>query len=379
MKPETLTLRDARRLALDAQGLLRPASGGTLAALRRLGYVQIDTISVVERAHHHVLWSRAPQYAPQDLPRLIRAKKVFEYWWHAAAYLPMEDFRYTLPRKRALAAGEAHWFGKDEKVMRFVYDRIRAEGPLKSSDFETPEKSTAWWGWKPAKRALEQLFQDGKLMVVRREGFQKVYDLARRVLPASVDASMPSEREFGAFLVRRMLGAHAVMNERELGYLQRPKARAAIRTALPGLLESGAIRKVRIETLPGAYYAAARRPRAAAPRLCLLSPFDNAVIQRRRLKDFFGFDYQIECYVPAAKRKYGYFCLPILWGDRFVGRIDAKAERKNRRLIVQSLHWEKNAPDEARAALPDALQRFAAFNACDSKINFAKARVCASE
>ncbi|PCI40324.1 MAG: hypothetical protein COB53_01545 [Elusimicrobia bacterium] len=359
-----MSLNEARRMALSPQGLFLGAANSALATVRKLGYVQIDTISVIERAHHHTVWTRTPGYTPGDLEQLVRSKKIFEYWWHAAAYLPIEDFRFSLPRKKALAAGEAHWFKKDKKIMRFVFDRIKAEGPLKSSDFETPKKSGPWWGWKPAKQALEQLFQDGKLMIARREGFQKVYDLAERVLPATVDASMPTEQEFGEFLVGRTIRAHGIVNERELGYLQRPMARAAIKKALPALIESGDIREGRIHSLPGKYFFKKRPPKPAAPRLSLLSPFDNAVIQRRRLKELFGFDYQIECYVPKPKRNYGYFCLPILWGDRFVGRLDPKADRKSKQLLVQSLHWEKGAPAVARAALPKALERFAAFNGC---------------
>ena len=364
MKTQTLSLPKARRLALKAQGLLDSPKGTPLAQIRRIGYLQIDTISVVERAHHHTLWTRAPQYKPGGIEKLLRSKKVFEYWWHAASYLPMEDFRFTLPRKRALAAGESHWFQRDKKVMRFVRDRIKAEGPLKSSDFETPKKSGPWWGWKPAKQALERLFQEGTLMIARREGFQKVYDLAERVLPASINTTVPTESEFGKFLVQRTVNAHGIVNERELGYLQRRTARAAIKKALPRLIESGAIKEVRIDTLPGTYYASKLSAETAPARLSLLSPFDNAVIQRRRLKELFNFDYQIECYVPKPKRKFGYFCLPILWGDRFVGRIDLKADRKEKRLIRNSLHWEQNAPKDAQGALQETLQRFSEFNGC---------------
>ncbi len=361
---QTFSLAEARRLALSAQGLLQPGTGTPLTHLKELGYVQIDTISVIERAHHHTLWTRTDRYRPGGLEKLVRSKKIFEYWWHAAAYLPIADFRFSLPRKNALKNGEAHWFARDKKVMRFVRDRIKAEGPLKSSDFETPKKSGPWWGWKPAKQALEQLFHEGTLMVARREGFQKFYDLAERVLPASVNTTMPTDREFGEFLVQRTLGAHGIVNERELGYLQRAKARAAIKKAIPKLLETGLMQEVKVASLPGKYYAAKRPPKPAASRLSLLSPFDNAVIQRRRLKELFNFDYQIECYVPKPKRKFGYFCLPILWGEGFVGQIDLKADRKTKKLLVQSLHWQRGAPQEAKSALKPALKRFAAFNGC---------------
>lgn len=362
MPSASLSLAEARRLAVANQGLPGRAGATALSALRRLGYVQIDTISVVERAHHHVLWTRAPRANPGAIETLVRAKKAFEYWWHAAAYLPIEDYRYTLARKRALAGGERHWFDRDKKTMRRVLDRVRAEGALKSSDFEAAARSGPWWDWKPAKRALERLFHDGALMVARREGFQKVYDLPERVLPPGVDGAPPSERELGRFFVLRALGAHGLLNLHELGYLRSAREKRAIRAALPELVEAGTIVETRVESLPGNYWALPAFARLTAPRLALLSPFDNLVIQRKRLKALFGFDYQIECYVPAPKRRYGYFCLPMLWGDRFVGRLDPKADRARGRLLVKSLHWEADAPDEAKDALPDALRAFAAFN-----------------
>ena len=194
-------LQRLRRLALGARGLLhkRPFGQGLPAARRaiaHLGYVQIDTISVVERAHHHVLQARVPGYQPKMLDQLLHKREVFEYWSHAAAFLPMEDFRYSLPYKHAIKSGQQHWFkSPDQKLMQNLLDRIRVDGPLRSRDLESPrKKGVGWWDWKPAKKALEQLYMQGDLMVSDREGFQKAYDLTERVLPAEVDASMPNEQ-----------------------------------------------------------------------------------------------------------------------------------------------------------------------------------------
>lgn len=371
VKPLSLSLAEARRLFLRQQGLYpdeRPA--GALAALRQLGYVQIDTISVIERAHHHVLWSRVPAYRPADLQQMqSEEKSVFEYWSHAAAILPMEDYRFSLPNKMRLAAGERHWFEREPEVMQYVLDRIRAEGPLQARDFEKPEGFAAqhMWDWKPAKRALEQLFMDGRLMVAGRKGFQKLFDLPERVLPAWVDTRPPSALEFGRHLWERTLGACGLAAPEEVCYL-RAWAKGAVMEGLRSLLDEGALRPVQPEGHKGAYYAFAdveQRIPAAVPvgPLQLLSPFDNAVIQRRRLKRLFGFDYFIECYVPAAKRKFGYFCLPILDGEFFIGQADLKADRSNKRLLLQGL-WLDGDREAIRPRLSEALQAFAAFNGC---------------
>ena len=189
-----------RRIALEAQGLTRSSpfgrgTGGAERALEQLGYVQIDTISVVSRAHHHTLYNRIPGYQPKLLDKLVAERRAFEYWFHAAAYLPMRDYRYALPRMRRFKRGEMRWMrSRDQKLMDQVLDRIRFDGPLRARDFEDPShKHGGWWDWKPAKRALEQLFMQGDLMVAAREGFQKTYDLPERVLPAGVDTRIPSQ------------------------------------------------------------------------------------------------------------------------------------------------------------------------------------------
>jgi uncharacterized protein YcaQ len=193
-----------RRIALHQQGLLRNESfgrgkGAVLRAIEQIGYVQIDTISIVERAHHHVLGSRVANYRPTMLEQLVGERKLFEYWFHAAAWLPMADYRFSLPRMHQLN-GERHWFkGSNPRLMHEILARIAADGPLRARDFEdTRQSNSGWWDWKPAKQALEQLFMQGELMVSARQGFQKVYDLPERVLPDWVDTRMPTLDEFAA-------------------------------------------------------------------------------------------------------------------------------------------------------------------------------------
>jgi len=340
------------------------------ASIAHLGYVQIDTISVVERAHHHVLWTRVKNYKPEYLDAVVAEKKVFEYWFHAAAFLPMSDYRFALPRMNAIKSGEKHWFANiDKKLLRKVYRRIQAEGPLRARDFaDTKSTNTGWWDWKPAKQALEQLFMQGDLMVVGREGFQKRYDLTERVLPDGTDTSTPNIAEEAQFLIDTTIRAHGLASLKSFTYLRKGRAlRIAVRDCLEAYIDMG--RVVLIQS-PGGdeFYCDPELPdqkHRPSNRVQLLSPFDNLVIQRERCRQLFEFDYQIECYVPEAKRQYGYFCLPVLYKDKLVGRIDCKAQRKTEVLQVQYLQHEA-VEDTFLPQLAEALKSFMQFNICTS-------------
>ena len=373
----TATSNKLRRIALDAQGLLRTAPFGrgvdaTHRALEQIGYVQIDTISIVVRAHHHTLWNRVPNYRPAHLDRLVSERRAFEYWFHAAAYLPMRDYRFALPRMHALRSGERLWFRRDRKLMNAVLDRIRSDGPLLARAFEAPKgRNQGWWDWKPAKRALEQLYMQGDLMIAGRDGFQKVYDLTERVLPADVDTTPPTIAEYADHLLDTALRAHGFVAPKEVTYGRRGTSiRKALKERLNALVSDGTL--VAFTEGDVDYVARPELLDRAAPRQTararLLSPFDNAVIQRDRNLALHDFDYQIECYVPAPQRRFGYFCLPILYRDRLVGRVDCKAHRSQRRLDLLHLHVECELGDRDPFALAfaAAAHEFAAFNDCDT-------------
>lgn len=373
-----------RRIALRHQGLAGVRRIGTGVAgmcktLERLGYVQIDTISVVARAHHHTFFTRVSGYEETAVNRLLSARQAFEYWCHAAAYLPMRDYRFAVPMMRATASGElALWNHRaNAKTRAWVLDRIRAEGPLFARDFEhPPRQGKGWWDWKPAKRALEQLFMEGVLTTAERRGFQKRYELAERFLPADVDATEPTLTEHADHVIDVGLGAHGFATEATLAYFRHDaRVRAAVRKRLAVRVRQGGLIKTRTQSgeriyaRPGAFDA---NIKPLAPVVRILSPFDNAVIQRRRLAEVFDFDYTIECYLPAAERRYGYFALPILFADRLVGRMDCKAHRlagggrSEGRFEIKALYLEDEQVMAAEAfppAFAAAVREYAAFTA----------------
>ena len=359
--------RDMRWLQLERQGLLRKTpQHQALAQIEQLSYVQIDSIHVVERAHHHVLFNRIRNYQPSLLDSLLAQRQIFEYWSHAAAYLPMTDFRFSLHKKHQLQAGQRHWFAPDHQVMREVRARIHAEGPLKAADFEkTSSNSGSWWDWQPAKKALEQLFMQGELMVVKRERFQKVFDLTERVLPSQIDTRLPSDAEMAAHLVQRYLQSHGFGSVAQMYYLRRG-LKQAVQQYVTEQHEAGLL--LPFSWQKQVYWMAAdvKPPSAKRRRVQLLNPFDNLVIQRQRLADCFDFDYQIEVYVPAAKRRIGYYSLPILYGVDFIGQLDVKAERSSKTLVLQHLYLDERVALNAGLANEFAIAcvDYARFNQC---------------
>lgn len=373
-----------RRLALSSQGLLQPQPFGSgIAGARKtighLGYIQIDSISVVERAHHHVLHSRVPKFKPAMTNQMLLDGDIFEYWSHAAAFLPMADYRFSLPYKQAIKSGQVHWYkNPDKKLMAELLARIASDGPLRSRDLDSRRsKGAGWWDWKPAKKALEQLYMQGDLMVSNRQGFQKTYDLTERVLPCQVNTQMPSTEEFAEHLVHQQLRCHGLVSLKGLTYQRRnSELRQGVKALIMERLTEGSFEQVQIDN--GELFilktgALKRPPPRVNNRILILSPFDNSVIQRERLKALFQFDYQIECYVPAAKRQYGYFSLPLLFRGEFIGRIDCKAHRKTAHLEIKLAHFEQQQLKQHKfdmdliiAAFVEAIGQFCDFQQCDS-------------
>lgn len=375
MEPILLSALQARKIILHAAGLAEKAQFGTgIEAVYRLidhlGFVQLDTNYVVERAHHHVMAARIPDYEPGWLAELAADGSIFEYFTSDAGYLPIPDFRFSLPVKESFLRNRKPQTPAETRLMKQVLDRVEREGPLMVGDFENDrqEASSGWWDWRPAKVALEHLYLEGKLMITRTKAFHKVYDLPLNLVPADTDLVLPTAEEYARFVIRRTLGALGIAYAKEMAWRARFVKGNLVKQELARMLEEGEVQTVLIEGLKSApLYMLAGQPTAIelAGEAFILSPFDILNVFRHRLRDFFGFDYQVECFVPAAKRKYGYFCLPVLLGDTFVARMDAKADRKQKLLIVHNLHFEAVELNEAMLGrITEALKAFVLFNQC---------------
>ncbi|WP_444920802.1 winged helix-turn-helix domain-containing protein [Microbulbifer sp. CnH-101-G] len=356
-----LTEQQIRALVLERQFIHSPWSEGLSALIAHLGALQLDAIQRITRAHHHQLYNRLPRYRESHLAEAEQRREIFEYWSHAAAYLSMEHYPYARVRMDRIRAGQRHWFEKNAKLCRYVLDRVRAEGPLKASDFVRTK--SGWWEWSEEKKALEQLFHEGELMVSHREGFQKVFDLPERVLPANTSSSAATEMAYGRHLVRTFLGCQGIGRAEEIAYLRR-EDKPLIQRAIENMLTTGEL------TSHGKELMLTEQPEQSPARpgrkVRLLSPFDPLILQRKRLRRLFGFDYQLECYVPSAKRRYGYFCLPILYGDRFAGLVDLKADRESGVLRIEALHWQEKPGASLEASFHRALRQFARFHGLES-------------
>ena len=370
-----------RRLTLLKQGLSNsPFFGegisGTKNVIDHLGYVQIDTLAVVERAHHHILWSRVPAYDTSHLNQLVSQKEIFESWFHAASYLPMRDYRFVLPNMMSIRRGENRYYNNvDQSLMTEILVRVGAEGAIGMRGLDKKRKDgSSWWNSGPYKRAVERLYMQGDLMISSRKGMEKIYDLTERCLPSNIDLTMPSLSDYANYLFDTTLRAHGVFTWKQLIHLKTGKPmRDAMQNVLNERLEDGVIQCLEMANMPNLYIDTKAQERLPAfkDKVKILSPFDNVLIHRERLSSLFNFNYRIECYVPAPKREFGYFCLPILYNDNFVGRADCKAHRAAKILEVLSLHIEDDSVDLETffPALQKELQLFANFNKCP-ELNF---------
>ncbi len=382
----TITAADARRLLLDLAGLAAPprcrqSADDLMALIERLGFVQIDSVNVVERAHHMILFARNQTYQPARLRRLAEVEgRLFEHWTHDAALVPTAFYPYWRHRfgrdEAALRQRFRHWHGPGfEADIERVLGLIEANGAVMARDLADGEgrKPGGWWEWHDGKTALEFLWRSGRLAIARREGFQKVYDLAERVIPAAargpeVDHESYVDWACGAALER--LGfATAGEIAGFWGKLTTGEAKAWCAANLGGRVTTVAVEGT-VGGRPRRLFARADIAErvAAAPdapkRMRVINPFDPILRDRKRLAHLFGFDYRIEIFVPAARRQYGYYVFPLLEGERLVGRIDMKADRAADTLAVAALWMEPKcrltAPRRRRLeAELDRVRRFA--------------------
>jgi uncharacterized protein YcaQ len=373
-KPITLSTERARQIWLKAQRLDEEMPFGAgpeaaAAAIAHLGYVQIDTINVIERCHHHILYSRIPDYRRTDLAHLQSVdKSILEYWTHALSYVPTADLRYFVPKMKLYRDKPSAWFGTVNKAeIAAMKKRLRAEGPLSIRDIDDDElvdKDHPWASRKPSKRVLQLMFYQGHVAISAREGMVKTYDLIERHFGWEASPKPATERQITAYLLDRALKSQGIVSLDSICHLNAP-AKKAVRE----LIEA---RVKRRDLVPVAIEGAEKIPHWAEPavleaatplshRVHVLSPFDPLVIQRKRLKIFFGYDHLFEAYLPAAKRIYGYFALPVLVGDRVVAAVDLKTDRAAGKLLVQKWTWLEEIGAEEKAAVDAELGRFERF------------------
>ena len=383
---DRISIRMARQMILAAQGLDHLPNRladktDILDNIRRMGLLQIDTIHVVARSPYLVLWSRLGDYRPEWLDELLAERALFEYWAHAACFLPIED--YPLYRRWMLDAirdGDwpvkwaVKWARENPEAIERIRSHLLNNGAVRSAEFENKNRPPGgWWNWKEEKNALEALFMTGEVMIARRHNFQRVYDLRERILPGWDDAAALSTEEMHRALILRAVRTLGIAFPSWVSeYFRQPKK------GVPGQLESlaaeGLLLKVEVEGFEGLAYVHPENFGLLEEVACgsreatlttLLSPFDPLVSDRLRARQLFDFDYTIECYTPAPKRRYGYFTLPILHRGRLIGRLDPKAHRAQGIFEIKALHLEPGVTvsEELIADLAVALRQLAAWHA----------------
>jgi len=368
MATTTVSLAAIRRLSVSTQeyaGRFRRAQSGEVEeAIQRLGAVQLDSITAVDRAHRLTLSSRIGAYREAELQALLVSGRVFEYWAHEACLLPIELW----PHCHTNMKGAGHWSFHERALQEHadlvepVLARIRAEGPLTSRDFDGAGDGTEMWNWKPAKAVLEALWDRGVLAVAGRQSFQRRYDLAERVIPpAMLDAPIPSEDETLRTLTLMAVRARGALTEPAIREHWRLKGgRARLHHHVLALVDEGLLREVNADDGGPPFYvdADAELDGDPAPPV-LLCPFDNLLWDRPLLERLFGFRHVIEVYKREHEREYGYYVLPLLAGDRLVGRADLKANRAEAVLEVRSFHPEPRVRGNVTAKLERAAARLA--------------------
>ncbi|MET3899293.1 uncharacterized protein YcaQ [Devosia sp. UYZn731] len=364
----------ARAIWLRAQRLDTAAPFGegaeaTRLAVEHLGYVQIDTINVIERCHHHILYSRIPDYRRAHLTQAQSVdKSVFEYWTHALAYVPTRDLRFFLPAMKAYRAKDGGWYGSVTPAeIKKVLRRIKTDGALSIRDIdddELVEKDHPWASRKPSKRALQLAFYQGLVAISARQGMLKSYELTERHFGWDKPPKPPSAKQVAEYLLERALRSQGVVSLDSICHLDAP-SKGAVKALIDSRVRRKLLVPVHLEHAPKVQHWVApevlEATHAPAELVHILSPFDPLIIQRKRLSAFFGYDHIFEAYVPAAKRKLGYFALPVLMGDRIVAALDLKTDRAAGKLLVQKWTWLEDESAEVKAAIEEELGRFEAF------------------
>jgi len=378
-KPVSMTKAAARYAWLKAQRLDTETPFGegpaaTAAAVEHLGYVQIDTINVIERCHHHILWNRIPAYRRADLRQAQSVdKSIFEYWTHALSYVPAKDFRFFIPAMK-LHKREGHRWFKEVKPadVRKVMRLLKKDGALTIRDIDDDvlvEKVHAWASRKPSKRALQLAFYTGAVTISERNGMLKTYELIERHFGWDRPPKPAAPREITEYLLDRALRAQGLVSLDSICHLDAP-SKPSVRRLIEAMVRRHELVPIAIEGAGKQEHWA--RPEALDPNgdaldlVHILSPFDPLIIQRRRTHLFFGYEHRFEAYVPKEKRRFGYFALPVLVGDDIVAALDLKTDRKNQKLLLQKWTWvgegtKRGARKDLKRRIEEELHRFERF------------------
>lgn len=383
--PETLSAGQARRIALAAQGFSRRRPTATVTArhihrtMERLGVLQIDSVNVFARSHYLPLFSRLGTYDPALLDRvcLSRTTHYVEYLAHEATFVPVDDWslwRFRMDAFRRRWADPESWMSQNARTLAWVQDELRERGPLRPAQLraDAPRERGTWWDWDDVKLALEHLWRTGDVAISGRRGFERVYALEEQVIPDDVrEREVPREDAIRE-LVRRAARSSGVATEADLADYYRIRDRASIRVAIDALVDVGELQPVQVRgwerggrPVPAWLHRDAVLPRRV-DAAAILTPFDPVVWFRERALRAFDLDYRIEIYVPSQKRRYGYYSLPVLVGDRIVARVDLKADRASSTLQVQSAWWEPQARPEDAAAIAGELSLAATWQGLEN-------------
>lgn len=393
-----------RALAVHAQGLDRHATDGSqpdtqviFDAVKRVGWVQIDTLQMVQRSQYLAMWSRLGNYDVADFDRLVfddgitssdSGRQLFEYWMHAACIIPLTEYRYKMPAMQAHRNGAVGWRRKwaeqpeNMKLTRNVLKFIEANGGQRSADFENTEKRRGpWWDWKPAKRALEHLYNSGELVIANRLKFQRVYDKPERVIPAWVDMRLPDHDEAGSHLLEISLKALGVCTPAQVGdylHMKRTESKPLVEALVKGGIfvrmkgrsADGGTRDLLVHRDSMGPLQQAADGDLAPTLTTFLSPFDSMFWAKDRDMQLWGFRQILEAYKPEGLREWGYFCLPILHRGRLIGRFDPKLERGEKTLRLKRLYLEPGVKpeDELVAGVAEAMRDFLAFHDAETLV-----------
>lgn len=384
-KAYEITVPEGRALWLQAQKLDERSPFGegpsaTQKAIEHLGYVQIDTINVIERCHHHILYTRIPNYKRLDLHQAqAQDKSVFEYWTHALAYVPTKDFSFFIREMREYKKEPGPWLKSVKKAeLQKVLRLIKHDGALSIRDIEDDvlvEKNHPWASRKPSKKALQLGFYSGQLVISERIGMLKKYDLTDRHFGWESSPAPATEKQILEYYLQRALRSQAVVSLDSICHLRNSK-KAGMRKLIESKVRDGELLPLRIRGLEKVEHWTTKEAFERRTQKCdfewvhLLSPFDPLVIQRKRLAAFFDYEHRFEAYVPKEKRVYGYFALPVLIGDQIVAVIDLKTDRANKKLLIQKWTWVGSGrAKHHKRAIEEELVRFEAFQLASDSLS----------